>query len=348
MNITRFMKKLVIVIWCCILAVSGQAQDAKFSQFYNAPLDLNPALTGKINSLYRVVLNYRNQYPKVTSPSVYSTIGLSADVGILRDQLGCDILGLGISIMNDNTGSSYLKSQHISLSVAYHKSFGYKNNHYLSAGFEFSYIHRGLDTRKLQFASQFNGNGFNPFTQIDEPSILGTSIWYPNLSGGIFWSSTFSDFISAYAGGAMFNILRPQETFSNNSDNRRDYRINAHGGVVMDINKFLLLSPNALFMQQGDFQQIIAGTSAGFNLSGNRRPYETILFVGGWYDLNGVIIANTGVQFKGMQIGMSYDLTLADLNEGVGTTGAIEFSLIYVGKPVSGCSKNQIIHCPKW
>src|SRR3954470_14395486 len=97
------------------------AQDYKFSQFYNSPLNLNPAFTGKINSLYRFVANYRIQYlPLQSSPTPYNTLSASADFGLLRDKLRGDIFGVGILFTNDR--QTAIRSNTAMASVAYHKS----------------------------------------------------------------------------------------------------------------------------------------------------------------------------------------------------------------------------------
>ena len=48
-----------------LAAVAVQAQDIHFSQFYQSPLNLNPALTGVMNCNHRIVANYRNQWASV-------------------------------------------------------------------------------------------------------------------------------------------------------------------------------------------------------------------------------------------------------------------------------------------
>lgn len=50
-------------------ACVSYAQDVQFSQFYNAPLYLNPALTGTSHSS-RAILNYRNQWPTAGKPFI--------------------------------------------------------------------------------------------------------------------------------------------------------------------------------------------------------------------------------------------------------------------------------------
>ena len=52
------------------------AQDAQFSQFYAAPLIINPALTG--NTIQdRFSLNYRNQWPAVPNSKAFTTYAFS-------------------------------------------------------------------------------------------------------------------------------------------------------------------------------------------------------------------------------------------------------------------------------
>jgi type IX secretion system PorP/SprF family membrane protein len=336
---------LLILGLVSAMVFNGAAQDHKFSQFYNSPLNLNPALTGKINSYYRIVANYRNQYARISTPSPYNTFSFSGDAGFLRDQLNDNILGAGLLFVSDHQGG-VLRTNQIFLSTAYHQGFGYDKKHFLSVGFQAGVVNRSID-RNIFFADEFNGESFDLGTSIDWLNIEDRAIWNFNMHAGIFWSSSFSESISAYAGGALFNILRPKETFLG-EENERDFRYTGSGGLVIDINKKVMLSPNALFMRQSEATQIIAGTTASFNLSGPRRPYETSLYVGGMYDFNGAIIGSAGVQYQGFQLGMSYDLTLSNLNDANNGYGAFEVSIIYVGKPVERGQKYPLLNCPKF
>lgn len=45
-----------------MLCLEIKAQDIQFSQFYAAPLYLNPAMTGA-SEMTRIGVNYRNQWP---------------------------------------------------------------------------------------------------------------------------------------------------------------------------------------------------------------------------------------------------------------------------------------------
>lgn len=101
-------------------------------------------------------------------------------------------------------------------------------------------------------------------------------------------------------------------------------------------------------MRQSQATQWIVGTNMSFNLSGPRRPYETSLYVGGWYDGNGAVIGSAGVQYQGFQLGLSYDVTLSSLKDANNGYGAFEVSIIYVGRPVERGTKYPILNCPKF
>jgi type IX secretion system PorP/SprF family membrane protein len=79
------------------------AQDPQFSQFYAAPLYLNPAFTGSTNQT-RVGINYRNQWPSIDAN--FTTMSAYAD-HYMEDINS----GVGI-ILNRDVGRSCTTSVH--------------------------------------------------------------------------------------------------------------------------------------------------------------------------------------------------------------------------------------------
>lgn len=337
--------KLILFLIILSFGLTTHAQDYKFSQFYNSPLNLNPAFTGKINSLYRFVANYRVQYLPLQSPSPYNTLSASADFGLLRDKLKGDIFGVGVVFTNDR--QTAIRSNTVMASIAYHKSLGKNKNHYLSAGVQIGLLQRSVDLGNLAFASQFTGTGFD-LSLNNQENFASNKYFKPNINLGLFWSSNFNKMLGAYAGVSVFNIIKPKDTFFN-SDNERAMRFNAHAGLFIDIKRFVLISPNGMFMYQAKATQWIAGSSFSFNLSGKKEPYKTAVSAGIWYDGNGAVIATTGVSFLGLQIGLSYDATMKrDLSKAVKTFGAFEASIIYTGKPLDKKKAYSPLLCPKF
>jgi type IX secretion system PorP/SprF family membrane protein len=343
-----YLRILVLLMSVFLVSSSAVAQDYRFNQFYNAPLNLNPALTGKVPGLFRLVANYRVQSPPVLTPAPYTTFSASADFGLMREQLRGDIFGVGLIASSDNQAGGALKTTDLMASWAYHKSFGYNDEHYLSAGFQFGIKNRRLDVSQLFFESQFNSaiNGFDASLSNLE-SFDRSNYTRLNMNAGIFWSSNFTDKISAFAGGSLFNLMRPKDSFFS-SDTERDLKLHMHGGVVINIDNRFMITPNAIYMTQQTARNWVAGSSLGFNLSGKKNPFETALYVGAWYEGTGAVIASSGIQFKGMQIGVSYDRTITDLANANNGFGAFEASIIYTGKPIDMGRRYPIMHCPRF
>src|SRR6187549_4036717 len=93
------------VLYKSVLVVSGlillglnpvTAQDPQFSQFYAAPLYLNPAFAGATQQ-GRVGMNYRNQWPSIDAN--FTTISAFADFYI-EDKNS----GVGAILTGDNVG----------------------------------------------------------------------------------------------------------------------------------------------------------------------------------------------------------------------------------------------------
>lgn len=345
------MKKVLLtastLFFICLLSFQIQAQDYKFNQFYNSPLNLNPALTGKLKGLYRVAANYRVQSSPVSQPAPYNSMSGSADFGLMRDILNRDILGVGIIASADQQAGGALKTNDIALSLAYHKSFGYYNEHYLSAGFQFGIKNRKLDPSQLYFESQYNPNinGFDLSLPHFE-NFQTESFTNLNMSTGIFWSSNFSKTLSAYAGLSIFNLLKPKDSFFS-SDSERSLKFHGHGGIAINLNDKIMIQPNGIYMKQYNSNNWVVGSTFSYNLSrDDNHPYETNVFIGGWYEGSGAIIASMGTQIKGIQFTVSYDRTISELKNANNGFGAFEASIVFQSKPLASDNKYSLMHCP--
>src|SRR5436190_1753150 len=68
-----------VALYLIFLTANVFAQDPEFSQYYAAPLYLNPAFTGTTND-HRFIANYRNQWPSVAQG--YTTTAFSYDYNL--------------------------------------------------------------------------------------------------------------------------------------------------------------------------------------------------------------------------------------------------------------------------
>ena len=85
----------------------ANAQGMHFSQYYNAPMLLNPANTGLMSDFdYRLGANYRNQWASVPAP--YKTFSAYGDFQAFRQQNQTNWLGGGLAFYNDKAGNGDL------------------------------------------------------------------------------------------------------------------------------------------------------------------------------------------------------------------------------------------------
>ncbi|PZP41957.1 MAG: hypothetical protein DI598_17590, partial [Pseudopedobacter saltans] len=78
-------KKLVLCLFLTPLIIYANAQDPHFSQYFAAPMTINPALTGKFDGDFRANVNFRNQWSSIDNG--YKTFTGSVDMPILQNRL---------------------------------------------------------------------------------------------------------------------------------------------------------------------------------------------------------------------------------------------------------------------
>ena len=88
-----------------------QAQDPQYSQFYAAPLYLNPAFAGSALGT-RATLNYRNQWPSLEASFVTYSDSVDHYFPNMKS-------GVGLIITNDEQGFGKFRNTDIGAQYAY-------------------------------------------------------------------------------------------------------------------------------------------------------------------------------------------------------------------------------------
>ncbi|MDX1909970.1 MAG: PorP/SprF family type IX secretion system membrane protein [Saprospiraceae bacterium] len=347
------MKKttLHILSLCFVMfAMTAQAQDIHFSQFYQSPLNLNPALTGVMNCNHRLVANYRNQWASILKNRAYNTYSASYDQKMTVGRY--DYFGVGGTLWGDKAGTSEFATISARLSGSYAKKMGgyRKKAHFLVFGADIGLSNRSIKSYNLQWPSQHDGNGgFNPDLTpgiIDDPSFL-----FADLSAGLLWYSVFSKETNFYFGGAFSHLNRANQSFQNaNIPLFSKFTFHA-GGEFMPGQKFGL-NPGVVTFFQGPSWQVNVGNSFKF-LLGNSRRYNQAFQFGLWARLANkltseklmdAIIVSTRFDYEQFNIGFSYDINTSSLFTATNGNGSFEFSLIY---KICGPERRGV-YCPSF
>ncbi len=317
------LRQILCLLLLAAFAVDGNAQDPIFSQFYSAPLMLNPAFAGNTYEP-RIAMNYRNQFPAVVDGSTaFATYAVSYEqfVPSLNS-------GVGLLIKTDNAGGGLYKTTKVGFTYAYRVQLN--DNFNVKIGVEAGFRQINLDYNKLVFFDQLNpltgsvdpsGNP-NPSNEIPPDATNTTNF---DVGAGILvYNSVF------YGGISIKHLNTPNENLLNINNGISDglsMRVSVHGGAQFTLREgnnrhpSTFISPNILVVKQGNQGQVNAGAYISWRS----------VFFGGWfryaYSNSDAIIGLIGYQWDIFKLGYSYDATVSSLSSAP-SGGAHEISLV--------------------
>jgi type IX secretion system PorP/SprF family membrane protein len=311
------MKKFLPLIMLILAGFGSAAQDPQFSQYYQAPLYLNPGFTG-ITPQQRLVLNHRVQWPNL--PQAFSTYAVSYDIFVneLRS-------GFGFLFTTDKMGSAGWRTTTASLLYSYKVKLTEKI--VFSPGLSFGYGTNGLDRSKLVMGDGLEYDGLSLDPELNK---LGRQSYFDFGSGFLLYSK------SLWLGASFMHMNRPNLSVLNDVS-RLGMKTAIHGGIRISLSNSLrtrakasYLTPSVIYRMQGKtFTQMDMGVNYHID------PIS----VGVWYRgklfqksvINSVtqdaLILYLGLYFKNLTIGYSYDFTISELQTASG--GAHEISIVY-------------------
>ena len=339
-RLLHYYRPLYLTIALSVIASVTYCQDLHFSQYFNAPLLVNPANTGFAPDVdWRIGANYRNQWASVLS-NPYKTMSIWGDAQLFNNRFENGWLGVGGALLRDVAGSGGLTSTRGFASVAYHQLLGLKS--LLSTGFNIGFINKRIDLSKLTFDNQWNGKFFDVTVPNNEPFAYN-SVGYFDLQAGLNYAYFASDNTYLNVGVSASHINRPKESFfSANSlaDQRLDVRYTLFLNGAFKLNDQWIVNPNAYISKMASAWETVIGMNANYNLSGDGM---TQLIGGVYYRVNDAFIPTLGYQWNDFKLTVNYDATISSLKNFNQSRGAYELSLVKTG--IYGHSGKEV-KCP--
>ncbi len=326
-----------------------QAQDPQYSQYYAAPLYLNPGFTGS-EQTGRIGANYRNQWPGLDAQ--FTTFSAYFDT-YLDDYNS----GVGIMVMNDVEGAAKLKSTTISGLYSYELRIS--DRAFFRPGVQASYIRREIGFyENLIFANQINPNDpFGPTLPGTEIPGLGEPVNMLSLSfGGLFFTENF------WLGASAHHVNQPNQSFLDGVS-RLPTKFSVHTGYRFSLGtgsyrrdfthtyKERYFVPTINYKRQGPFEQLDVGAYVYmepivFGLWYRGLPYKPVE----QQSNRDAIVLMIGLNLpSGLNIGYSFDYTVSQL--GIQSGGAHEISISFLladKNPGQPKGRDTILPCPKF
>jgi type IX secretion system PorP/SprF family membrane protein len=322
---------ILLISWLPFHSVS---QDFPYSQFYANPLYLNPALAG-IEYCPRIALNYRNQWPALPS----SFISYSASYDQFSDFFNG---GLGLQLNYSTEGAASFN--HFQLRGVYAYRLRISSETEARLALEAGFGQRSVRWENLIFSSMIDPGSGTISPSLPPPENFNGNRLYPDFATGFVVGISEKYFV----GAAVHHLTSPDISFMGEGDNPLNMKITVHAGATFGDEptgyysrrggSAILISPNILYQQHGDFRHVNLGSY--FTL----QPFV----FGAWFrhafENSDAIIISLGLQRENLRFGYSYDYTVSALSNAGG--GAHEISLTWLFECSKKSKRPRAIKCP--
>lgn len=356
------MKKVLQILVLTLVVLRASAQDPHFSQFYMAPMYLNPALVGAFDGNYRASALFRSQWGAVLqneSVPMYRTYTASIEFRTNKGFGKGDAFGVGASFLGDQAGESKFGYNVGGLAIAYHKSLNKDNTNYLAVGFSSQIYQQTIDYTNLQFGSQWDGAAYNPLLPTNEFLVDNKKLYW-DVNAGLLWYMKLGRRSSIYVGMSAYHVNMPNISMLGNNNVKLNIKYTGTGGVEFAINNRFSLQPKFIVLAQGQSIEFIPACDLRI-LFEEREPQGSnfhfgamFRMVGGdpnapWHDkrLNPeAVVLDAGVEWNHITLGVAYDINVSQLLQASSSRGGFEVGLAYVGR--WNRRGPQTIYCPKF
>lgn len=347
-HITRYLTYAIGLLALATGPEKAVGQGMHFSQYYNAPMLLNPANTALMSDKdFRVGLNYRDQWGQVPAP--FKTFSAFADFQVLRNDDYTNWLGMGIALFNDRAGNGDLSLTKVEGFIAYHISLSEVSM--LSGGISAGYAQRSLNFNKLTFGMQWDGFKFDIARLNGErDGIIKTN--FVDIGAGLNYAFFPNELIYVKVGAGIAHVNQPVESFYSTSSsqdvdaNKLGMRPTGNIDVRLRMRETFTLNPSIYYTYTKNASELIAGSLGMFYLGGAKET-PTQFIVGGFYRLNESVIGAIGLEWAGVKTMLSYDVTVSSFAPDNGSKGGLELSLIYQGM-YGNMGGRKVINCPRF
>jgi type IX secretion system PorP/SprF family membrane protein len=319
-------RRLLLIISFLVLSLTIYSQNnIHYTQFYNSPMTLNPALTGNYTEdLYRISGIVRQQYSDLNSfkksEYLYQTPSGSAELSLFNNRLG-----VGLCFLNDQIYNNIFNSKRLYLSTAAH--FPIKDNR-LSFGIQGMINNGTIDGSKFQWAG------------VTEP--LNESNTYFDLNAGVNYQHDFGWFMTDF-GFSASHLTQPTEKFLRNGlGSKVPMYYKAYVNFLdWELVDRISIYPGFFGGWQASATNFVYGSNASYKLF-NVAGAPTKVYAGLWLRSNQInlesIIGLVGLGWGKTKVMFSYDYNTSFSKGGnsnylSGRTNTFELSIVFLGKP---------------
>jgi type IX secretion system PorP/SprF family membrane protein len=319
--ITRYLP-LALFFLCTGLG----AQDLHFSQFYDNPMNLNPAATGIFKGDIRAAAIYRSQW--VSVPVSYRTFSGAFDWKVLKKEN--NLVSVGLLLQHDKAGDGGLTWTQAGFSGSVAHALG--KSQAISAGFGLAFAQRAVDLSGLKFLNQWTGDLYDPGLPANEP--LGRSSGlHPTFSAGLNWHYELEGSRNRLnVGAGMLHLNHPAISFADSRNFRLPTRVTFTLDGALEAGQSTDVVGFGVMQKMLTAQEIIVGGGVHQILSsgpGQDIAVQLTLAL----RLGDALIPAVQLEYNNWLVGVSYDYNTSPFDVATRGRGGIEVAVIYRNLP---------------
>lgn len=327
----------------CLCGTALSAQDIHYSQFYNAPMNLNPALTGIFQGDTRLMTNYRRQWNPVVD---YMTVTGVADMKFYPQAPRPGFFSGGLTFHYDRAGISPLQLIHLGLSGSYTRQLS--NHAFLTLGASMSGNQRGFKLNGFTFDQQFDpdlgvfdpgrgtGESFNSINRLFLDFGTGINFRLQSLSNRELVDEQLKR-NKLDIGVGLFHLTRPDQSFYEGYKSPLMMRISPYLAGTLQLSKDVDFVGNFNVQIQGPYREWLA--MGGLKLHLERTPGKQFALqpaIGYRFNEFGdAYYPALDVFYNSWRLGLSWDVNVSGFSTATNRNGGPELSLQYIiSKPL--------------
>jgi type IX secretion system PorP/SprF family membrane protein len=322
------MKKLITSILFTITAITAQAQDPIFTQYFMVPQTINPAFTSFMEKTSLGVV-HRSQWPD-------ASLKINSDYAFLNTWAEDMNSGFGVNFLSQRESFTNYSLSQVNASYTYRVQLS--DDWYFHPALEVGYGSKSYGFQNLVLEDQLNIGSGTIDQNSNDPLALNNKVGYLDIGAGMLFNNA-----NGWIGGSLRHLNKPNISFTQAGNLPLDMFFSISGGYEMEMPNSVLpfdskLLITANYMQQSKFnrfdlgaglifERFFFGAIAATNPAHNSPNAPFITSVNPYF----------GVQYESFKIGYSYDAVI----NGMGRSGGVhEFSLVYYfdwEKKCQGC-----------
>jgi len=332
----QYLTSLCVALFTATYSLGQYAYNS--SLFYQTPSLFNVATTAGGFEDYSFCTVFKLQNPTVGDAPM-RTNALVADFK-LSDGTSNNHFGLGLNVINEQTGNSKLMATEVDIPINYSIQFNQFSR--LTVGAAPGMILQSFDPTLPKWETNWNGFGFGG--NVGDPiyindNLSNSSYSAFNVNTGIQYQYQMRNKTKYFGGLAVNHINKPKMSFTETSD-RMNMQIVVNAGVDLTTRrKDLRIQPQLMAFKNGPNSNVVMGVmfenilETGSDIT-NILKSKSINY-GLFYRWNDAASLNFNYKFKYFRLGMAVDIRVSRLsaaNKGLGSAELFFKSALLYGK----------------